>query len=205
MTKRMIDADTMLNQAKPLTRQHAHEIQPFGHLVKLPIALAEKVCRESVENLNQLLADTMTLRDLYKKHHWQLAGPTFYQLHLLFDRHYEQQNESVDAIAERIQLLGGVSLAMAPDIAETTLIPRPPRGREEVPVQISRLLHAHEIILKEARAMARQADESGDDGTNDLIVSDVIRSNELQVWFLAEHLVAVPLLHPEQAKAVAQR
>ena len=79
MAKRVIDADSILNQAKPLTHQHAHEIQPFGHLVKLPIALAEKVCRESVDNLNQLLADTMTLRDLYKKHHWQLAGPTFYQ------------------------------------------------------------------------------------------------------------------------------
>jgi len=122
MTKKLIDPDTILNQAMPLIHQHAHEIQPFGHLVKLPIALAENVCRESVDNLNQLLADTMTLRDLYKKHHWQLAGPTFYQLHLLFDRHYEQHNESVDTIAERIQLLGGVSLAMAHDVAEVTLI-----------------------------------------------------------------------------------
>ena len=194
MTKRLIDADTVLNQAKPLTHQRAHEIQPYGHLVKLPIALAEKVCRESVDNLNQLLADTMTLRDLYKKHHWQLAGPTFYQLHLLFDKHYEQQNESVDAIAERIQLLGGVSIAMAHDVAETTLIPRPPKGREEVPVQISRLLHAHEIVLREARTMARRAAEGGDDGTNDLIVSDVIRHNELQVWFVAEHVVDMPLV-----------
>jgi starvation-inducible DNA-binding protein len=109
----------------------------------------------------------------------------------------------VDGIAERIQLLGGISLAMAADVAETTLIPRPPRGREEVPVQISRLLEAHEIILKEARAMARQASEAGDDGTNDLLVSDVIRSNELQVWFLAEHLVDVPLLHAGEAKGAS--
>jgi starvation-inducible DNA-binding protein len=194
MTKRLIDADAILKQAKPLTQQQAHEIQPFGHLVKLPIALPENVCRESVDNLNQLLADTMTLRDLYKKHHWQLAGPTFYPLHLLFDKHYERQSELVDAIAERIQLLGGVSVAMAHDVAETTLIPRPPKGREEVPVQISRLLHAHEIVLKEARTMARRAAEAGDDGTNDLLVSDVIRSNELQVWFVAEHVVEMPLV-----------
>jgi len=194
MTKRSLDADAILSQAKPLTHQHAHEIQPYGHLVKLPIALAENACEQSVANLNQVLADTMTLRDLYKKHHWQTAGPTFYQLHLLFDKHFEQQNEIVDALAERIQLLGGVSLAMAHDIAETTLIPRPPRGREEVPVQISRLLHAHEIVLKEARAMARQASEAGDDGTNDLLVSDVIRTNELQVWFVAEHVVDMPLV-----------
>ena len=194
MPKKLIEVDTILNQARPLTHQQAHEIQPYGHLVKMPIALAENVCKESVENLNQLLADTITLRDLYKKHHWQVAGPTFYQMHLLFDKHYEQQNELVDAIAERIQLLGGVSVAMAHDVAETTLIPRAPKGREEVPVQVSRLLHAHEIVLKEARTMARRAAEAGDDGTNDLLVSDVIRGNELQVWFVAEHVVDVPLV-----------
>jgi starvation-inducible DNA-binding protein len=194
MADKMFDAEVILHQAKPLTGQQAHEIQPFGHLVKLPIALAESVRKESVENLNQLLADTMTLRDLYKKHHWQVAGPTFYQLHLLFDKHYDEQNGLVDKIAERIQLLGGVSVAMAHDVADTTLIPRPPKGREEVPVQISRLLHAHEIVLKEARTMARRAAEGGDDGTNDLIVSDVIRSNELEVWFVAEHVVKMPLV-----------
>ena len=194
MTKKTFDAETILNRAQPLMHQEAHEIQPFGHLVRLPIALSEEACKESVTNLNQLLADTITLRDLYKKHHWQVAGPTFYQLHLLFDKHFEQQNELVDAIAERIQLLGGVSLAMAHDVAETTLVPRPPKGREEVPVQISRLLHAHEIVLKEARAMARRAAEAGDDGTNDLIVSDVIQRNELQVWFIAEHVVNAPII-----------
>jgi starvation-inducible DNA-binding protein len=197
MTKATIDADAILERAKPLAHQQSHEFQPFGHIVKLPIALSEQACRRSVENLNQLIADTMTLRDLYKKHHWQVAGPTFQQLHLLFDKHYEQQDELVDALAERIQLLGGVGIAMAADVAETTLIPRPPRGREAVPVQISRLLHAHEIVLKEARTMARQAAENGDDGTNDFIVSDVIRTNELQVWFVAEHLVDVPLVHAD--------
>jgi starvation-inducible DNA-binding protein len=189
-----LEADAILQHAKPLVNQQAHEIQPFGYLVKLPIALPEKACKESVDNLNQLLADTITLRDLYKKHHWQVSGPTFYQLHLLFDKHYERQNELVDAIAERIQSLGGITLAMAHDVAETTLIPRPPKGREEVPVQISRLLHAHEVVLEEARAMARRASDAGDDGTNDLIVSDVIRTNELQVWFVAEHVVAMPLV-----------
>lgn len=187
----------VLDRARPLVGQKAVEIQPFGTIVKLPIALSETACRQSVENLNQVLADTITLRDLYKKHHWQVAGHTFYQLHLLFDKHYEEQNELVDQIAERIQLLGGVSLAMAPDIAETTIIPRPPRGREEVPVQISRLLHAHEIILEESRSMAGQAEKSGDDGTNDLLVSDVVRTNELQVWFLSQHLVDVPLVRAD--------
>jgi len=189
-----LDADSIMARATPIAQQQAHEIQPYGHLVRMPIALPEKVCSESVENLNQVLADTITLRDLYKKHHWQVAGPTFYQLHLLFDKHAGEQSELVDSIAERIQLLGGISLAMANDVAETTLIPRPPRGREEVPVQISRLLHAHEIVLKEARAMAKRAAESGDDGTNDLLISDIVRRNELQVWFVAEHVVDTPLV-----------
>ena len=188
-------------RAKPIQHQRGAEIQPYGKIAKLPIALDEKVCAQSVENLNQLLADTMTLRDMYKKHHWQVAGHTFYQLHLLFDKHHGEQDELVDEIAERIQLLGGISLAMAADVAETTMIERPPRGREEVPVQISRLLEAHELILKEARAMAKQATEAGDDGTNDLLVSDVIRTNELQVWFIAEHLVDVPLVRADRGAA----
>ncbi len=191
------------SQSRPILHQHAREIQPYGKIAKLPIALDEKVCATSSENLNQLLADTITLRDMYKKHHWQVTGHTFYQIHLLFDKHYGEQNELVDAIAERIQTLGGVSIAMAADVAETTLIPRPPRGREELPVQLSRLLEAHEIILKEARTFARDADDGGDDGTNDLVVSEVIRTNELQVWFLAEHLVDVPAVRADKAKSAS--
>src|SRR6202047_1881763 len=210
MSTKKRDTGTRINQleegaqrAKPVLHQHAREIQPYGKIAKLSIALDATACESSIDNLNQILADTMTLRDMYKKHHWQVAGATFYQLHLLFDKHHGEQDELVDTIAERIQLLDGVSIAMAADVAETTIIPRPPRGREEVPVQLSRLLEAHETILKEARTMAKQASEAGDDGTNDLLVSDVIRTNELQVWFLAEHLVDVPVVRAEQSKAVA--
>ncbi len=184
-----------LLSAEPRFHQHAPEIQAYGtvnHL--LPIELEEPVRLEMTERLNQLLADTITLRDLYKKSHWQVAGPTFYQLHLLYDKHFEQQSELVDAIAERIQLLGGISLAMAPDVAETTRIARPPRGREEVPAQLSRLLDAHQIIIRDCRDFASRASRLGDDGTNDLIVSQVLRSNELQTWFLSEHLVNVRLV-----------
>jgi starvation-inducible DNA-binding protein len=197
MATKTLSADEVLKHATPLVNQEAHEIQPFGHLIKMPIALPEAVCKESVDNLNQLLADTITLRDMYKKHHWQVSGHTFYQLHLLFDKHYAEQNKLVDAIAERIQLLGGISVAMAHDVAETTAIPRVPKGREQVPVQISRLLHAHEIILREAREMARKAAERDDQGTNDLLISEVIRTNEEQVWFLAEHVVDTPLVRAE--------
>jgi len=175
--------------AEPHISTHGHLLQEYGTIVKMPIALKENVCRESVALLNKILADTMTLRDLYKKHHWQVTGPSFYSLHLLFDKHFNEQAELVDEIAERIQLLGGVSIAMAHDVAEATTIPRAPKGREEVSVQISRLLEAHEIVLKKSRAGACLSAEHSDDGTNDLLISDVIRTNEMQAWFLAEHLV----------------
>jgi len=188
--------------AQPRIHQHAREIQDYGKVLHaLPLELEEPVRLEMTEQLNLLLADTMTLRDLYKKSHWQVAGPTFYQLHLLFDKHYEEQAEIVDTIAERIQLLGGISIAMAADVAETTRIERPPRGREEVPVQISRLLDAHQIIIGSCRQLARRASELGDDGTNDMAISDVLRRNELQVWFLSEHLVDMPLVHAEEPGA----
>lgn len=204
MPKKESGRSSTLN-AQPRIHQRAAEIQAYGTVSHaLPIELDEPVRLEMTEQLNQLLADTMTLRDLYKKSHWQVAGPTFYQLHLLFDKHFEEQVEIVDTIAERIQLLGGVSLAMAHDIAETTKIERPPRGREEVPVQISRLLDAHQVIIRQCRELADRADEIGDQGTNDMVVSDVLRANELQVWFLSEHLVEMPLVHaqdPQMRKA----
>jgi len=189
---------------QPHFHQSAREIQPFGSVTAmLPLQLEEPVRLEMTEQLNQLLADTITLRDLYKKSHWQVSGPTFYQLHLLFDKHYEEQTEIVDTIAERIQLLGGVSIAMAHDVAELTRIPRPPKGREEVPVQLSRLLDAHEVIITHCRELAERANKLGDAGTNDMVVSDVLRPSELQVWFLSEHLVNMPLTEVEPLKETA--
>ena len=188
-------ARSNFDRAQPALHQHARPTQDYDVVTaELPLGLAVEARQEMVQQLNQILADTITLRDLYKKSHWQVSGPTFYQLHLLYDKHYSEQAELVDKIAERIQLLGGISIAMAADVAETTIIERPPRGREEVPVQVSRLLEAHEAIIKEVRSSERRAAELEDDGTNDLLISEVLRTNELQVWFLYEHLVPMPLV-----------
>jgi starvation-inducible DNA-binding protein len=206
MAKKEISGFRGKVSSTPRLHQTAGEIQAYGTVHHFPpLELEEPVRLEMTEQLNQLLADTMTLRDLYKKSHWQVAGPTFYQLHLLYDKHYEEQSEIVDLIAERIQLLGGVTIAMAADVAETTQIQRPPRGREEVPVQLSRLLDAHQVVIRECRALADRADKLGDDGTNDLVVSDVLRRNELQVWFLSEHLVDMPLVRAVEAAPQTKR
>ena len=202
MAKKTLAGNHHRISPQPRIHQRASEFQAYGTVTHaLPLELEEPVRLEMTEKLNQLLADTITIRDLYKKSHWQVTGPTFYQLHLLYDKHYGEQSEIVDAIAERIQTLGGVSLAMAADVAETTQIERPPKGREETPVQLSRLLDAHQVIIRQCRELADRADKLGDDGTNDLVVSDVLRPNEMQVWFISEHLVNTPLVEAEEPAA----
>jgi len=179
------------------------DVQEYGTVINRPLSLDHKVRLASVEALNQILADTMTLRDMYKKHHWQVSGPTFYQLHLLFDKHYGEQSELVDTLAERIQTLGGVAIAMAHDVAETTRVARVPRGREDATIQLFRLLQAHELIIDESREAAHAAAASGDDGTNDLLVSDVLRRNEFQVWFVSEQLAGAGLADKDEEAAGA--
>ena len=183
------------NEYQPILNQRGPIIQDYGTVRDLPQGIESDVRQQMCENLNQVLADTITLAHMYKKHHWQVSGHTFYQLHLLFDKHYTEQAALVDAIAERIQLLGGVATGMPAAVAKLSKIENPPDGVEEVPVQISRLLEAHELINKETRDYAGKADDAGDDGTNDLLVSQVLRVNELQVWFIATHLAPEPLVH----------
>lgn len=184
--------DATQGENQPLLHQRSPIIQEFGALRDLPIALGKDARRESVDGLNQILADTITLTQMYKKHHWQVSGHTFYQLHLLLDKHYEEQSELVDKIAERIQMLGGVSTGMPSAVAKLSKIEATPDGVEEVPAQISRLLEAHELILKEARELAGRADDNDDYGSNDLLGSAVIPINEMQVWFISSHLVPEP-------------
>jgi starvation-inducible DNA-binding protein len=180
--------------SQPWLHQHGREIQQFGTVRLFPIALSAETRAYSSELLNRILADTQILYALYKKHHWLMRGPTFYQLHLLLDKHAGEQVELVDLMAERIQTLGGIAVGDPRHVAEITGVPRPPNGAEEVPAMLSRLLEAHEIILTESHDAAARAAERGDDGTNDLLVSQVIRTGELQAWFLAEHLVDTPLV-----------
>ena len=189
--------------SQPWLHQRGIEVQEFGTVRQFPLGLSQEARLYSCQRLNRVLADTQILYALYKKHHWLMRGATFYQLHLLLDKHAGEQLELVDTIAERVQTLGGVAVGDPRHVAEITAIPRPPNGVEEVPAMLSRLLEAHETILKEARTMAKQASDAGDDGTNDLIVSDVIRTNELQVWFLAEHVVDVPVVRADKAKATS--
>jgi starvation-inducible DNA-binding protein len=179
--------------SQPLIHQHGREIQAFGTVRLFPIALSYEARMQSCQLLNQILADSMILYSHYKKHHWLVRGHTFYQLHLLLDKHAGEQIELIDLIAERVQTLGGIAIADPRHVAEVTVIPRPPDGAEEVPAMLSRLLEAHELIISEVRDAITATTANRDDGTNDLLMSDVLRRHELQVWFVAEHLVDTPV------------
>ena len=187
-------SDTKRKSSQPLFHQHGVEVQRFGEMRLLPIALGHDARLESCQLLNGILADSMILYSLYKKHHWLVRGPTFYQLHLLLDKHAEEQLKLIDLIGERVQTLGGVAVADPRHVAEVTTIPRPPNGVEEVPAMLSRLLQGHEIIIEKVREAIEKTAKVGDDGTNDLLMSDVLRTNELQTWFIAEHLVDIPVV-----------
>ena len=193
MAKSATPSSKKADQAQPQFNVPSRVIQEFGTLKDLPLALEDNARQRSVGALNQVLADTMMLRDLYKKAHWQISGATFYSLHLLLDKHYEEQADAVDTIAERIMSLGGLSVATPHDVAEMTTLDRPPQGREDVPSVLSRLLESHRRCLKFIREAAGEAADYGDDGTNDLLVSDLLRTHEMQVWFIAEHLAETPL------------
>jgi starvation-inducible DNA-binding protein len=179
---------------QPHLGQHGKEVQPFGTLRLVPIALSADAREESVQLLNGVLADTTILYALYKKHHWLVSGPTFYQLHLLFDKHAGEQLELIDLLAERVQSLGGIAVGDPRHAAELTRIERPPNGAEEVPVMLSRLLEAHETVITALREAIEATAKNGDWGSNDLLMSDVLRRHELQVWFLSQHLIDMPLV-----------
>ncbi|WP_103958088.1 Dps family protein [Nonomuraea solani] len=182
------------SSSQPWLHVDGSEIQEYGTVRTWPLGLSDEARNYSCGRLNQILADTQILYALYKKHHWLMRGPTFYQLHLLLDKHADEQLKLVDELAERVQTLGGIAVGDPRHVAEITSVPRPPNGAEEVPAMLSRLIEAHETVLIGAHEAAARADELGDDGTNDLLVSDVIRTGELQVWFLVEHLVDTPLI-----------
>ncbi len=186
-------------EAQPNLKQKSYLLQQYGQQHFVPLGLPEEAVKQSIGVLNQLLADSITMYNLYKKHHWQVTGPTFYQLHLLLDKHAGEVLATIDLIAERVQSLGGVAIAMPSDVAETTKIERPPTGEEDIPAMLARTTNAHSLIIKALREGIELTEKNKDAGTNDLLVSDVLRVHELQLWFITQHLVDTPFVNSNTA------
>jgi starvation-inducible DNA-binding protein len=181
-------------EGQPHLQQQSREIQAENQMRSLPLGMPEETAGQSVTMLNQLLADSTALYHLYKKHHWQVAGPTFYELHRLFDKHAGEVLAAIDLIAERIQILGGVSAGMPSDVVERTHIERPPTGIESIPAMLARTVHAHTTMLLTIREGIELTERNKDYGTNDLLLSDLLRMHEMQIWFVSQHLIETPLM-----------
>lgn len=181
-------------EGQPRLQQRSREIQGFNQLRALPLGLSEEAVGQSVTMLNQILVDSITLYSLYKKNHWQVAGPTFYQLHLLLDKHAGEVLASIDLLAERIQMLGGVSIGMPFDVAERTKIERPPLGVESIPAMLARTVNAHATVIRTVREGVELTENNKDYGTNDLLMSDILRMHEMHIWFISQHLVDTPVI-----------
>ena len=190
--------------AQPNYHPKSYELQKYGVIHAVPLGMPEETLKQNVGMLNQLLADSITLYNLYKKHHWQVTGPTFYQLHLLLDKHAGEVLETVDLIAERIQTLGGVTTGMPWEVAETTKVEHPPTGEEDIPAMLARTVNAHATIIKTIRDGIEQTDENKDYATNDLLSSRVLPLHELQVWFVSQHLVNTPIVDSSDPQAGAK-
>ena len=163
------------SSAQPRLHQHAKELQAYGTLTQYDLALGHDARAYSVSALNQLLADTIVLRDMYKKHHWQVSGPTFYQLHLLFDKHLGEaqvgHRRSCSPSACRGASVGSLAGHGGRRFPSVTKIPRPPRGPRagvgaDLPARRAHSIKSSSNLPASAEAGLR---ELGDDGTNDLI------------------------------------
>lgn len=180
--------------AQPVLNQRGKIIQAHGTTVDYPLTLSEVAHRENVATLNQILVDSIYLRDMYRKHEWQVLGATFREVNRLFHKHAKKQNHLVGKLGKRVQTLGGVTVVVPNDVAERTKIERPPIDREELPVQLSRLVEAHEVVLKGCHEAIKIAEANGDHGTVELLADHIILPNEKQVWHLAAHLTDTPLV-----------
>lgn len=157
---------------------------------KAYLALDPDAVKKNARNLQVILANTIYMYQLYKKYHWHVTGKDFYQYHLLFDKHAGEQPALIDGIAERMRTLGLDVAAMPMDVsADATLSEKEAAGHDPQ-AMVRNLLNAHEEYLKHVREAVAVTEDAGDDGTNDLLVSDVMRVHELQTWFIRSSVAA---------------
>jgi starvation-inducible DNA-binding protein len=184
----MISCTHIPTRRKAVLPSPVHETQALNATRIHSLPWDRGTCRAGiVDYLHQLLADTVTLRDMYAMQRRQVSDPAFHPRYLLFDRHFAGQHVLVEEISERVQTLGGITIDATHAITERTLIPRVHNGFAEASTHLSRLLQAHEIVLVVSRATAHEISQFG---TDEPTVSDVIRTNESHVWSLV-HFMAL--------------
>lgn len=155
---------------------------------KAYLALNAEAVKKNHGNLQVILANTIYMYQLYKKYHWHVTGKDFYQYHLLFDKHAEQQPALIDLLAERMRTLGLNVAAMPMDVSADATLTEKEEAGHDAQAMVRNLLAAHEGYIKIVRTAIKVTEETNDAGTNDILVSNVLRVHELQTWFIRSSL-----------------
>lgn len=156
--------------------------------MKPDIGITDKNLKAVCAILNNCLADSHILYFKLRKYHWNVQGDNFMELHLLFENHYEQVQESIDNIAERISQLGGIAIGTTSEFSKNSSLKEFPGKNPANMEMIAELLSDHETVIKNLRKGIEDADEKyADQGTSDFL-TDLIRAHEKMAWTLRRYL-----------------
>ena len=155
---------------------------PEAGAMPLNIGISAEDRRAIAGGLSRLLADTYTLYLKTHNFHWNVTGPQFQTLHLMFETHYTELAQAVDEIAERIRALGFAAPGTYREFAQLTSI----REAEDVPraeEMIRQLVEGHETVARTAREIFPAADQAHDEPTAGLL-TDRLQVHEKTAWML---------------------
>ena len=151
-------------------------------MTKIDIGIKEKDREKVAEGLKKLLADSYTLYLQTHNFHWNVTGPQFRELHLMFEEHYTELAVAVDDIAERIRTLGVEAPGTYKSFAKLSSI-KEVEGVPAAAEMVKLLNHGHEQVVKTCREVLKMAQEA-DDESSVALVSDRMRVHEKTAWML---------------------
>ncbi|MGZ3695693.1 MAG: Dps family protein [Bdellovibrionota bacterium] len=149
---------------------------------KIDIGISDKNRKAIVEGLSRLLADTYTLYLKTHNFHWNVTGPQFNSLHLMFENQYNELALAVDTIAERIRALGFPAPGSYREFGKLSSIPEAD-GVPAANEMIKQLVEGNETVIRTARSLFPEADETADESTADLLTQRM-QIHEKTAWML---------------------
>lgn len=154
--------------------------------MKLDIGIPEENRKKTADGLSRLLADSYILYLKTHNFHWNVEGPMFNTLHLMFMEQYTELWNALDLIAERIRALGNYAPGSYKVFAELSSIPEA-SGKVQAMTMIQQLLEGHEAVAKTARSVFPIAEDGNDEATLDLLTQR-LQVHEKTAWMLRSML-----------------
>ena len=154
--------------------------------IEIDIGIGEKERKDIAEGLSKVLADTYTLYLKTHNYHWNVTGPMFQTLHLMFETHYNELWLAVDLIAERIRALGFPAPGTYAEFTRLASIKEEP-GVPPAEEMIRKIVQGHEAVVRISRSVFAIADKSSDQPTLDLLTQRM-QVHEKTAWMLRSML-----------------